>query len=114
MEWDEYKKLCDRPNVLSRWMLVQSAEVLKRAGHHDLAAQLDLETRRVLAKPVDHKGGPDTDMFELALEPVTVARICELVATSIAAGARTGATRQRGLAGFAEAWDEYRRWTASR
>jgi hypothetical protein len=110
MEWDRYKALCDRPDVMSRWMIEQTMELLTVAGRSDLAAQLDPVQRHALEKPEDHRGGSATDMFELDLDRTTVSQICVLVNAAVAAGVRTAATATRGLGGFVEAWDEFRRW----
>lgn len=114
MEWDEYRKLCDRPNVVSRWMLAQTIELLEGADRPALAAALaaalDPARARQLPKPAGHRGGRETDMFELALERTCVDEIAATVAACVAANVRTSGTLARGLGGFAEAWEEYRRW----
>ena len=114
MEWDEYKRLCDRPDVWSRWMLVQTSELLLRADRADLARSLDPAERTPVTKPAGHRGDDATDMFELALSRDDIAAIAHTVATSAAAGERTAGTRTRGLGGFVEAWNEYLRWCERR
>ena len=106
MDWERYKQLCDTPTVFTRWMLEQTRElVIQRGGDETL---LDRALSRVaLPKPQDHKGGPATDVFELELALDEVAGIVRVVAAAHAEGAHTSATRQRGLGGFVEAWQEY-------
>jgi hypothetical protein len=108
MDWDRYKALCDRPDVLSRWLLEQTLELVDDAA---LAGRL----RRALAgapvpRPPDHRGGPELDMLEPRLELADVEAVHRAVTAAAAAGRTTSATRGRGLGGFIEAWDEYRRW----
>ena len=110
MEWAEYKRLCDRPDVWSRWMLEQTTELLVRAQRDDLARLLDVAEREPLQKPDGHRGDETTDMFELALSRADAEAIARTVAASVAAGERTAGTRARGLGGFVEAWNEYLRW----
>ena len=53
----------------------------------------------VLDRPPDHKGGPATDMFELALSADLVSRILQVVRRARDRGAQTSGTRGRGLGG---------------
>jgi hypothetical protein len=114
MGWDEYKRLCDRPDVWSRWMLAQTRELLVHAERDDLAQLLDIGKRTPVPKPSGHKGDDTTDMFQIALTRADVAAITGIVTASAAAGERTQATRARGLGGFVEAWSEYLRWCERR
>ena len=109
MEWDDYKALCDRPNVWSRWMLEETLELIGSQPDLDELLAGALRTGAV-EKPADHSGGELSDMFELQLQTAEVERICEIVRIAVAAGQTTGRTRRRGLGGFCEAWDEYRRF----
>ena len=112
MDWPSYKRICDRPDVFSRWMLMQTRELI---GSTALAARLDrIMSESPLEKPIDHRGGSDTDMFVVVLELADVDDIRAAVARAIASGRRTEATRARGLGGFIEAWNEYRRWLGRR
>ncbi len=120
MDWDTYKRLCDQPNVWSRWMLEQTIELLgalpaeaAAQQRHTLADNLRgvLQTSP-LPRPPDHRGGAFVDMFELALPQTLVELAATSVAAAVAQGIRTPATEQRGLGGFTAAWDEYRNWDA--
>lgn len=112
MDWERYKARCDAPDIWSRWMLMQTMELL--AGRDDLIAPL----RRALdgqplAKPAGHKGGPATDMLQLDLNEVQAEAILSAVRKAARQGAQTSATQGRGLGGFPEAWLEYRRFLAA-
>ena len=97
MDWDEHKRRCDTPGVVSRWMLERTAEVVPTAAAHLLAAT----SGKPLPKPEGHKGGSDTDMFELHLD--------DAVADAVLAGVeRAHAAGNQKLRGFVAAWREYR------
>ncbi len=106
MDWSEYKTLCDSPWVFSRWMLEQSIELLSVEPRLALALSGVLNTEPV-AKPRDHRGGTPTDMFEVELGLDDARRVHRIVIDAVHAGHTTGATKPRGLGGFAEAWLEY-------
>lgn len=106
MNWNEYKRLCDSPPVFSRWMLEQSIELLRTEP------RLAVALGRVLAdsaieKPLDHRGGWQTDMFVVALSVCDANDVVSVMSRAIAEGQTTVATRARGLGGFLEAWREY-------
>jgi hypothetical protein len=104
LDWDAYKRLCDTPDVISRWMLEQTAELLNGALRVELENALKLSP---LLKPCDHKGGAATDMFQLSLTTEQVQAVHERIVSAVAGGATTSGTRARGLGGFEEAWREY-------
>ena len=111
MDWQQYRARCEQPQVWSRWMLVQTLELV--AGHGDLIAGLRRAmAAQPLAKPPGHKGGSATDMFELDLKASQVDAILALVRQAVERGADTAGTRGRGLGGFTEAWLDYRRSVA--
>ena len=100
MDWDEYKRRCDTPGVVSRWMLERTAELVDPAvAEHLLAATAG----RPLPKPEGHKGGTETDMFELELDAVIADAVFRSVERAHAAGPGSGK-----LGGFVAAWREYR------
>lgn len=106
MDWCEYKRLCDRPQLFSRWMIEQSMELV---SDHPQLSQLLRQTliSRPLDKPSDHRGGPATDMFVLRLEHRHAAAVYRRVQHATDTGQRTAATSERGLGGFAAAWRDY-------
>ena len=108
MDWKHYKARCEAPEVWSRWMLVQTMELV--AGHPRLVAELRRAmAAQPLAKPPGHKGGSATDMFELNLTAFQADTILAVVRQAAERGADTAGTRGRGLGGFVAAWLDYRR-----
>jgi hypothetical protein len=106
MKWNEYKRLCDSPQVFSRWMLEQCIELLGN----------DLRLRNLLArelggrsldKPRDHRGGTQTDMFEVALSLNDARAVHAIIGDAVREGRTTEQTGPRGLGGFEETWREY-------
>jgi len=108
--WDAYKALCDEGDVLSRWLVERTAELLTDAGEADLAERVrSVSEAPALARPVDHRGGAEADFFRACMTRIDVAS----VAARIAALAADGSVRLRcgrGLGGLPEAWAEYRDW----
>ena len=100
MDWEGYKALCDRPNVMSRWLLTETAALVSTELRQPLLAAMQ---QPPLPKPLDHQGGAETDMFELALDEF-VDRILAAVESAAARGETT--TQGRTLGGFASAWRE--------
>ena len=94
-------------------MLEQTCELLDAALTCELlAAALAEELRAAMveqpvAKPADHTGGRDTDMFVLRLGAKHRSEILGAVQAARELGQTTSATASRGLAGFVEAWREY-------
>ena len=111
MSWAAYKQACDQPDVVSRWLLEQTCELLDVEGSElsDVLHSLHrvLQSGEPLTKPADHKGGMATDMFRIALGAAEIHRVCDCVAAAAAAQRETRGTRGRGLGGFVEAWREY-------
>jgi hypothetical protein len=108
MDWDRYKALCDSPDVCSRWLLEQTLElVVDPAVAARLRAALEAAP---VPKPDDHQGADDTDMFRMSLSLAEVRGIRRRVDEAIIAGITTSGTRERGLGGFAETWQEYQRY----
>ena len=105
MDWDRYKQLSDQPNVFSRWMLERSSALL---GDPDRELVRRALAGPALAKPSDHKGGAETDMFQLEL----CVELRRRIVVAVEAAKREGRTTYDGggLGGFVEAWVEYRDW----
>ena len=107
MDWASYKRLCDRPDTWSRWMLVQTIELLDGP----LADLLDVGALgEPVPKPDDHTGGEETDMFVLRLSPASRLDVLGAVEAACEVGRTTSATVTRGLGGFVAAWREYAHW----
>jgi hypothetical protein len=105
VDWDRYKALSDRPCVFSRWMLERSSALLEEPLRGELARATESTP---IDKPADHKGGEQTDMFELSLDADTRRSIVATIEGAKANGKTT--PDGRGLGGFVEAWTEYRDW----
>ena len=104
LDWECYKRICDEPQVFSRWMLEQTRELLDGV----LAARIDPAALGTpVDKPVDHRGGVATDMFRLDLDRDVAGRIHSAVKLAVEDKRSTSDTRGRGLGGFEEAWAEY-------
>lgn len=86
-------------------MLVETASLLDDPLRATLLANCQ---GTPLPKPGDHKGGVDTDMFEVGLSPVEVAAILGVVEAAAQRGATT--PRSAKLGGFVAAWRELKEW----
>ena len=86
-------------------MLVETASLLEDPLRASVLANCQ---GAPLAKPGDHKGGVDTDMFEVGLAPNEVAMVLGVVEDA----ARRGLTTPRSakLGGFVAAWRELKQW----
>ena len=101
IDWQRYKALCDRPDVLSRWMLEETATLLPGETR---TAVLAILSGTPFPKPPDHKGGENTDMFAVDLSTDVVRSIVEVVLDAADRGLRT--PRSTRIGGFATAWRE--------
>ena len=101
IDWQRYKALCDRPDVLSRWMLEETAALLPGETR---SALLGILGGTPFPKPPDHKGGEVTDMFAVDLPSDVVRSIVEVVLVAAERGLRT--PRSARIGGFATAWRE--------
>lgn len=109
MEWTDYRELCDRGDVLSRYLLDCSIDLLAAADETMLAQRLaGVLAEQPLPKPADHRAGAAADFFVVAIEPEAARRIVEVVVAAREAGRRTASGRS--LGGFEEAWQEYVDW----
>lgn len=86
-------------------MLVETASLLDEPLR---AAVLASCQGTALPKPGDHKGGVDTDMFEVGLTPAEVADVLSVVEDAAERGTPT--PRSAKLGGFVAAWRELKEW----
>jgi len=115
MDWERYRERCDAGDVLSRWMLEQTRELLERMDRPVLAERLARLARATpIDKPTDHRGGPETDFFQVDLTVTEAGEILDAVTRAAEHDERTSGTRGRGLGGFREAWGEYLDWQTGR
>lgn len=110
MDWPSYKALCDRPDVLSRWTIERTVELLETPGvePHPLATVLrGLLASAPLPRPADHSGPPATDMFLAALDAPGVAAARAAVEQAAGDGRLAAVLGGRSTVGFVAAWREY-------
>ena len=89
-------------------MLTETAALVP---HEPCSALLALARRRPIPKPSDHKGGEDTDMFEVALPLAMLESILDIVDNAARRGLST--PRSTKIGHFATAWRELRDWQAA-
>ncbi len=93
--------------------LLHYLQDLQDLHRRDLAAPLERALGGApLEKPADHTGDASTDMLRIDLDLATRHAIVESMRRAVDDGLTTPATRERGLGGFVEAWDEYARYNA--
>ena len=108
MEWSSYKVLCDQPDYWSRWMLEQCIDLLTQLEKPHLQELLaDALGTLPLAFPADHTGPPATQMFQLSLSKMQRLHVFSAIEQAAEQGLWTQHTRDRGLGGFVQAWQEY-------
>ncbi len=110
MDWSTYKKVCDKPNVLSRWLLQQTSAVCDIEIKQCLNSILKTVP---LKKPSDHKGGEVLDMFQTDFSRAEVQNITVQVSTACDAGMQTTGPVVRDFQGILRAWQEYERMLES-
>lgn len=110
MDWSSYKKVCDQPNVLSRWLLIQTSAVCSNELRQRIEAILAAVP---LEKPEDHKGGAALDMFETYFSLAGVRAISVHVEAACSSGTQTTGDVVRDYQGILRAWQEYERMLES-
>ena len=101
MDWERYRRICEDPRVVSRWLVERTAHLLGAPLAGTLRAVL---AGAPLAKPAGHKGGAETDMFAARL-PAGAAK-ATLAALRTHAGLPPGAAPTGPLRGIIIAWQE--------
>ncbi len=110
MDWSTYKKVCDKPNVLSRWLIQQTSAVCGVEIKQCLSSILKTVP---LEKPEDHKGGDVLDMFQTDFSQTKVQDIVAQVSAACDAGLQTTGAVERDYLGILRAWHEYERMLES-
>lgn len=109
MDWSRYRTLCDRGDVLSRFLLQETLALLQQASRGELSTRVRAQLERApLPRPPGHRAGPAADFFECDFTLAEARAILEVVASAQQRGERT--TGGRHLGGFTEAWQEYVDW----
>lgn len=102
MDWPAYKRICESPDHFSRWALELTAGILSdRAIVRKIMSTV---ADRPVAKPADHRGGPETDYFRVELDEAAARQVIAAFAVRIA---NSGGREQRRLAHLARVWQEY-------
>ncbi|MXW07713.1 MAG: hypothetical protein F4X56_05745 [Gammaproteobacteria bacterium] len=107
MEWDEYRKICDHPSVLTRWLIEQTLRVCDGDSARVLESVLESVP---IAKPLGHKGGYAIDMFKTSLKREDVAQIVSQVERAVKTDRRTNGPVERDYTHIEKTWLEYLRW----
>ncbi|MEM7080363.1 MAG: hypothetical protein AAF513_17230 [Pseudomonadota bacterium] len=108
MNWTEYKARAERPDHWTVWMLEQCCDLLRQCGAFDLARQLECSARNPrIATPLDFRGPPQAALVQLDLDVRVRRAILACIHQALDKEFTTDATRERGLGGFVEAWQEY-------
>lgn len=110
MDWETYRARCDEGDVLSRWLLEQTAALLHEEGEASLAAPLEAALGSApVPRPADHRGGSATDFFPVPLAADEAMRIRDLV-QALARQPQRRLPGGRGFGGVGEAWAECAAW----
>ncbi len=99
MDWSTYKRICDQPDVMTRWSLQRTLALVDDG-------QLAQQTRELMAsapidKPSGHKGDASTDCFALDFDSAVVERVIRVL-QSLAAE-----SDDRQIRHLATVWEEY-------
>ena len=87
-------------------MLNVSAELVAELGRPDLALTMRKALEGpMLAKPLDHRGPAETDMFQLSMLPEQRIEVLALVRQAQENPPKV--VSKRGMGGFVEAWQEF-------
>ncbi len=104
MRWEVYKQRCDQPDVVSRWMIEQTAELLDAGLRERLLAEL---AEKPIPPPRGHLGDDRADMFVINDLSDVALEISDSVDRAVIAGRRTSATTIHGVGRFGEIWCSY-------
>lgn len=126
MDWAHYRALCDRPDVVSRWLLETTLAALAdsdikldsraQTGSPQVAsgqlARAGSTLRTALAgaplpRPPDHRGPTALDMFRLELPAEAARALLDQLESLAATGQLAGALAGRSATAFLAAWREY-------
>ena len=113
MDWAEYKRLCDQPNVMSRNLIEVTAALAREFDKATLSERLlgacEGDGAARLERPSDHQGDRRTHMFKVGYSRE---QVDEILALLDSAQRQTGQVRR--LVAFRAAWLEYRDWLEPR
>ena len=101
MRWEVYKQRCVQPDVVSRWMIEQTAGLLDAGLRGRLLAEL---AEKPLPPPRDHLGDARVNMFVTNELSRVDLEISDSVDRAVVARRRTSATTINGVGRFGEIW----------
>lgn len=107
MDWSTYKDLCHQPNILSRWLLLETQKLLSNTEEGS-AIKLQLQQileGQPLPRPLDHKGNSRVDMFMVVLPSVVVRQIWTTVKQAKTTDVNQASITPN-LTGISAAWKE--------
>ena len=104
MRWEVYKQRCEQPDVVSRWMIEQTAELLDAGLRERLLAEL---AEKPMPPPRGHLGDTRADMFVINDLSDVALEISDSVDRAVIAGRHTSATTIHGVERFSEIWCNY-------
>ena len=107
MDWETYKELSHSPSYFTRWALDRTVPHVDNQLRECLEHYAD---QRPLEKPEDHKGGPETDVFELKLDVNSVIAITVALRSASTQAALAGSAKAKQLTTLGKSWEEYAQW----
>ena len=107
MDWDTYKELSHSPEYFTRWALDRTTPHLDDRLRELLSKHT---AKQPLEKPVDHKGGPETDILRVDLDLDSVQSIVDALSNARAQEKIETGSFQRNLNGIINSWEEYVDW----
>ena len=109
MRWEAYKQQCEQRDVLSRWVIEQTAELLDDDLRGRVLAELAAEP---LPRPSGHVGDRRADMFLINdLGDVALA-VSAAVGQAVRGGRCTSAATTLGVRRFDAVWRSYAGYVA--
>jgi len=110
MRWEAYKRQCEQPDVLSRWVIEQTAELLDDDLRGRVLAELDAEP---LPRPSGHVGDRRADMFLINDLGDVALSISVAVGQAVRGGRCTSAVTTLGVRRFDAVWRNYAAYVAA-
>lgn len=107
MDWPTYKRLSHETEYFTRVALIRTASYIEPR----VATTLKRFTESTpLEKPVDHKGGPETDVFKIQLSQEDIATILADLENARARLKLEQGSSQPNLGPLIALWQEHADW----
>lgn len=104
MDWDTYKKLSHDPEYFTRWALDKTSHYVDDSIKSVLEA---ITQGTPLAKPIDHKGGIETDVFRINVVRAIALTIVDSLTQAATVEKIKGGSAQPNLSPLIRSWEEY-------